>query len=630
MKTRFVLALLPFTISLAAGQMPDSFDASGRSAQSQNGVSNDDPAHRGEQPNPQIFGMEIPLLDPASDTMSYNGGKFDVGNNALVRDRFEKYLAQTPDDTEEAKRYRKRMDDILKYTQRTSKSKSPVGGGALVKIGFALYEIAEYPADAGQANALASSIASALDVQRGNYRRDKENEQMDKDIARLKKQTNTLTNRNTMRREPPKPSKGPARASGKVESNTFTIGANTADIAEKKGKQAKNDAVNEANLLIAKTNYQALLMAMLAQRRFDHVVIGARTYRHLFKDGDTRLNINKDSDASKLFEGVSGMPPTVNAMDSLASEARRQVDQHIDAVHTMLAQNKLAAATQHLISAVALGEHMQSVTTFPAESRMRVSEYWTLRKSALMALNARDYGEVERVAARMKELDSDFQDSLLRTYCAGKKNDSNLCLRNARKALEAGNDEEFNRCVREAAIIWPTNPELEKAAAKLEELDSHGPEKADFRELYAAGEYRRIHDAQDKFRIVAIDPELRTQYEEVITLVKTIDVMLSELESAARQDRVQGPCIAYEKLLARKAEDSRYAKDAHFNDAVRKYENQAHDFVKALDDAKDSAARGEYGSALSSYYRALNICPASDIARKGVNEMSDIILRASF
>ena len=37
----------------------------------------------GETPNPQVLGMEIPLLDPASNTMTYNGAKIDVGNNEL-------------------------------------------------------------------------------------------------------------------------------------------------------------------------------------------------------------------------------------------------------------------------------------------------------------------------------------------------------------------------------------------------------------------------------------------------------------------------------------------------------------------------------------------------------------------
>ncbi len=630
MTIRLSLALLPLAFTVALAQMPSSFDASGRSAQAQNGVSNNDPAHRGEQPNPQIFGMEIPLLDPASDTMSYNGNKFDVGNNALVRERFEKYLEQTPDDTEEAKRYRERMNEILKFTQSSNKTRKAVGSAKLVKIGFGLYEIAEYPADGGQANALASAIASAIDAQRVNYKRDQDSERLAKDIDRLKKQTNTLTNRNTMRREPPKPSSGPARASGKVQSDTFKIASNTTDIAEKKAEQVKNSAANEVTLAAAKLNYQALLMSMLVQRRFDHVVIGARTYRHIFRDGDTKLDLNKDSDAAKLFSGVSGMPPTITSMDSLASTARADVDQHIEAVHSLLARNKLADATQHLIAAVAIGEYMQSVTTFPTKDRLRISEYWNLRKRALTALNARDYGQVEEIADRMKAMDSDFDDSMLRTYIDGRKMQSDLCIRNAMKAIRAGNEEEFNRQITDAGIIWPRNPKLKEGAEALEKLDSQDPVKDEFRELVRNKEFRRVFDNQARYEVVAIDPELRDQYKDVITLVSTIDVMLSELETVARQDTVMGPCVAYEKLLDRRKQDERYAADDRFRDALHSYESQAHDFVKALREAESCVERREYGSALSCYYRAQCICPHSELAAEGVQQMTDLILKARF
>ena len=126
----------------------------------------------GETPNPQVLGMEIPLLDPASDTLSYNGAKIDVGNNALVRARFEKYLQQNPDDSTEAKRYRKKLNSILKLTQKSSRSRSEVGSETLVQIGNGLYDMNDYEGDGGQAGTLASAIASALSVQYANRNRD--------------------------------------------------------------------------------------------------------------------------------------------------------------------------------------------------------------------------------------------------------------------------------------------------------------------------------------------------------------------------------------------------------------------------------------------------------------------------
>ncbi len=617
------LPLLPLLLSVAAAQMPSSFDASGKSAQAQAGAA--DPSSATAEPvNPQLLGMEIPLLDPASDTVSYNGGKFDVGNNALLRARFEKYLHQVPDDSAEATRYRERMAEILKVTQRSGSTQAAVGSEVLVKVGMGLYEISEYPGDDGQAGTLASAIVSALDAQRANRQRDQRNAKLDTEIDRLVRKTNSYNNRNTHRINKPGSTGTPPK------SNEFLIASNTKDIATKQTTKVKNEADNLATLAAAKLSYQSMLVSFLVQRRFDHAVIGARSYRHIFRDGDTKLQLKEDSDANKLFTGVSGMPPTVNSIDSLASNARRDVDRNIEAVHNLLAQNKLADATQHLIQALAIGEYMPGVMTFPAESRQRISRYWNLRKRSLTALNARDYGTVEEIADAMKEMDADFDDSMLRSYCAGKKRQSDLCIRNAMKALQAGNEEEFNKQITEAGIIWPRNPNLDKGAEQLTKLDSHDPAKDEFRQLLQAREFRRIFDNQARFEIAAIDPELRDSYKEVITLVSTIDVMLTELASAAAHDKVMGPCMAYEKLLARQKADERFAADDKFRDALHSYAVQAHDFVQVLQDAAECEQRREFGSALSCYYRAQCLYPASDLAKEGVERVTDIILKANY
>lgn len=632
MSARYILFLVPWALGIASAQMPSSFDASGHSAQQQSGAVQDDPARRGEQTPPQLLGMEIPLLDPASDTLSYNGGKFDVGNNAMVRARFEKYLQQVPDDTEQSRRYRARIADILKATQRSSRTKSLIGSEALVRIGTGLYEISDYPGDGGQAGALASAIVSALDAQRTNLNRDRKNEKLDEEIKQLVKKTNSLTNRNTQRGAGGGQQggiKAPKRSSDST-SNTFLIGKNTEQIAANEAKKVKNEAANEASVVMSKINYQATLMALLVQRRFDHVVIGARTYRHLFKDGDTKLQLEKDSDASKMFTGIGGMPPTVNSMDTMASNARREIDQSIEAVHGLLAQNKLAEATQHLIEAMAIGEYMQSVATFPVKDRQRIARYWTLRKRALTALNARDYGTVEEITAQMKAMDADFDDSMLLSYCAGKKRLSNLCIRNAMMAMKAGNQEEFNKQITEAGVIWPRNPNLDKGEEELEKLDNNEPVKDEFRTLVKRKDYRTIYNERERFKVVAIDPELEQDYTTAVEHIARVDAMLSELANLAKQDKTIGPCMAYEKLVQMQKDNALYAEDKAFSTAVRDYENEAHDFVKALKDGEESESRREYGSALSNFYRAQCIYPHSALAKEGAERVTNIIVNARY
>lgn len=593
------------------------------------GQSYTDP-NSGETPNPQVLGMELPLLDPATDTMSYNGAKFDVGNNALVRARFEKYLQQNPDDSTEAKRYRKKLNSLIKLTQKSARSKSEVGSATLVKIGHGLYEMNDYPGDGGVSGALASAVASAISVQYANRSRNRKNDALQKEIDDLVEKNNRMTNRNTGRGQGANKVVGKDGASTPTTTNTFQIAHNTKKIATLEASGVKNDADSIAATELSKINFQSTIVSMLMQRRYDHALIGSHVYRHVFRDGDTTLKLDSDSQASKLFEGGVGLPPTVNTMATIASNMRREVDQNMEAVENMLAQNKLSDATQSLIQAVAVGEYMQSVATFPAEGRRRIAEFWSLRRKALTTLNARDYDALEAVATKMKELDPDFDDSMLTSYCAGRKAQSDLHIRNAAKALKAGDDATFNEEITKAGTIWPKNPNLEKGRQQLEELDNQDPVRDEFRTLMSRKEYRTIYNEQDKFEVVAIDPELKQQYKEVITLIGTIDGMLAQLDVVAMQDKVMGPCMAYEMLIEQGKKDSRYKDDSKYRDAVNRFALGAYEFTKALDDAKGCEERREYGSALANYYRAQCLYPRSTMAGEGARRVTEIILKAKF
>lgn len=600
----------------------------------------DAPSAEGEPANPEVLGMEIPLLDPASNTVTYNGAKMDVGNNEVVRARFEKYLQQNPDDSSEAKRYRKRLNALLKLTQKSARSKRAVGSETLVKIGNGLYELDDYEGDAGQGASLAGAVASALASQFANRERERENEALQKEIDKLVRKTNLMESRNTGRTQPGQKMYGSKKNSGnnsnksvnldKPVSNTYLISHNKAQIAKMEAAGVKNAAESIGSTELAKINFQSTIVSMLMQRRYNHALIGAQTYRHIFRDGDTTLKLDSESQAAKMFEGGVGLPPTINTMATMAASLRRDVDQNMEAVDNMLAQNKLGEATQSLIQAVAIGEYMESVATFPVEGRRRISEYWSLRKRALPALNARDYGALEEIAAKLKTLDVDFDDSMLTSYCAGRKAQSDLHLRNAAKALKEGDDARFAEEMTKAGTIWPKNPNIQKGREQLEKLDNQDPVRDEFRTLMARKEYRTIYNEQDKFEVVAIDAELKQQYKEVITLIGTIDGMLAQLEVAAKQDSVMGPCMAYEMLLERGEQDARYKEDSKYRDALNRFALAAHDFTQALDKARECESRREYGSALSNYYRAQCLYPRSTAAGAGARRVTEIILKAQF
>lgn len=109
-----------------------------------------------------------------------------------------------------------------------------------------------------------------------------------------------------------------------------------------------------------------------------------------------------------------------------------------------------------------------------------------------------------------------------------------------------------------------------------------------------------------------------------------VDAMLAELNKIAEQDKTIGPCMAYEKLTLMLESDDRYGDDRAFCDALRTYENKAYDFVRSIKEGEESERRSEYGSALSSFYRAQCIYPNSELAHRGAERVTKIIVSARY
>jgi hypothetical protein len=56
---------------------------------------------RPPQMNPGFLGRDVPVMDPGSDTSTFDGKLWNMNNNRLFRSRFEKYL-NAPAETSEA------------------------------------------------------------------------------------------------------------------------------------------------------------------------------------------------------------------------------------------------------------------------------------------------------------------------------------------------------------------------------------------------------------------------------------------------------------------------------------------------------------------------------------------------
>ena len=167
-------------------------------------------------------------------------------------------------------------------------------------------------------------------------------------------------------------------------------------------RQKANDAKRELSEIQAKVEFQALILQFFLQRRFQHVVMATRFYRALFSDGDTKLNVGKDT--NDLFTRSAGMPPTVGTLDSMANEAMRDVREGVKAFHFLLEKDEMQSGTKRLAEAFTVGEFMPEIRTLPREKKRKALDFAQKSFQLISALEVKDYSLAEKL---VKELSTD-------------------------------------------------------------------------------------------------------------------------------------------------------------------------------------------------------------------------------
>ncbi|MDB2430591.1 hypothetical protein N9W62_10510, partial [Akkermansiaceae bacterium] len=81
---------------------------SGGSSSRPSGGGNDTVVRSKPQPGPsnnKTFGNELPFYNPAGETISWNGSTWAASDNRFFEARFQKYLNEPEESSEEAEKY---------------------------------------------------------------------------------------------------------------------------------------------------------------------------------------------------------------------------------------------------------------------------------------------------------------------------------------------------------------------------------------------------------------------------------------------------------------------------------------------------------------------------------------------
>lgn len=624
MKTRF---LLPFCLAgLAHAQVYT--PPAQNNPPAQNTRTDTAPAQQQQQEKSAgPLGQEIPMLDPAAETITVGGVAIPLGDNRLLRARFEKYLSQPPESDEAAAEYRRTIAQIL-----ATISPFREGGPDLYGAFKQLPRASTYPGDANLCGSLAESIYMAMLAKQDVNGLKRLNKGMEDEKNEIIKQADFMARQDKqtdLKRTTTKDESG-AVTSHRSEEQTAGTGNvslryqdHIRRITELETLKKANIIKTEAQTIRTKAQYQVSMVQWFVQRRYEHVLMAARFYNQIWKDGDATLRIDKNSDVSKLFSESVGVSPTVASLDSLSNEAIRETTKYIEAFDLMLSRNELHSASQRLMEAYALGEYLSPVATLPLEKKRRVADYVRDLHELYGTLQARDYTRTQELATRLKTVARDFPSSKVDSAIAAYTLASDLAIEEAKAHLLAKESDKAAEKIKAAAELWPTNPKLSEFRSLVSNSSGIVTARNDFDRLISEGNFREI--ARRQYEIAPTiqgDPQREEAFKQIMTNLTKIETALGK---ASEFSKVGQNYAAWEQLAELR---ETFPDDPKLGRELELLAPKVADFTLALDKAKQFEGRSQKqtGSALSWYLKARAIHPQSKIAEEGVKRLSNEIL----
>lgn len=603
-----------------------------------------------QQKSNSPFGNELPFFDPSGEVVAWNGRTWAATDNRLMAARFERFLNEPEEDSEAAREYRETIAQILEQVSPHHPGGPNFAGGVRL-----LPKASSFPADAKLCDSLSQAIYTAVLAKKDVAATRALNIAMEEEKQRLIRNADisAQNNRNGARR-----SFGPQGGGGNNNNNqanntntnnnqnnnqgggggggTTTEapapGTGTGSLAyqeserritEIEGIKKENMSKGEIQIFQAKVQYQALMMQFFVQRRFEHVVMASRFYNQIFKDGDSKLHIDKKSDMSKLFSESLGTSPTVSALDSLASEAIRDVDQGVEAFKFLLEKKEFQDAAKRLQESYMSGEYMPSIRTLPRTDKRKILEFVRESYKLIAAIDAKDYATAKTLVAKLKETSGDFDSTKADAAIATYTRVSNMHIDAAKLAASKSDHEKASQEIQKAMEVWPQNPKLAEFDKLVETGSGMAVAKNDFDRLVSESNYREIFRRQYELApAIAGDANREEAFKQIITNLGKIEAAIGKASEFSKAGQKEA---AWEQLAEIRKD---FPDDPKLGSELERLAPDVADFTKALMTAREFEERRDkqVGSALSWYLKARSIYPRSEMAEQGIERMLEQIL----
>lgn len=630
MKRVFCLVLLTAASSIQAqvlpgfpGMNPGGGGGGGATTTNSNNNYNMVPGSASDRQTDTQTGMSnMPMGDPGSENVSFNGRLWNVTNNRLMRSRFETYLTTPEANSTEDQAYRDLIAQMMKLLAPTNKP-----GPDPMKAFALLPEAGTYKIDGGLCNAIAASIWDVWLAQKKQQNLKLANNAM---LDRRKQlEWNAEMGLNNAQLAAPNTGSGNSKGgqNGQQQANqnaqmtSATVGRTSGyikGIAEIEARMKLNETASGLSEITSKTVFQALIIQMFLQRRFEHAVIACRFYPNLFRDGESVLQLDKDSDVQKMLSSSFGVPPTISMIDGLSLEAIRSVDESLVSFENLVARRDVDSAGNRLLEAFGVGEYLPRVRRLPMSEKTKVLDFVRKKNKLLSFLEMKDYAGAEQVVTDLRSLSDDFEYAKPLAAIQTARAVSSLHISKARMAMANKDTKTLEAEMKAATEIWPTNPDLAGFSGDLVKgSDTRAQALMEFDRLLSQRNYRQIFENQAMFiASVADDLARKDQLEKVLKDMGRLELIIG----GAKELAASSPAAAWEKV---EKESKTYPDDPVLSKLRADLGVKASNFVSAIENGRQHEERQQIGSAIGWYLKAKRMHPPSDFARDGIKRLVD-------
>jgi hypothetical protein len=571
-----------------------------------------------------FLGKDVPLLDPGSEVMTWDGKIWNIQDQRVYRARFEKYLNAEEETSANAKRYREQFKEMLDLLSPTKASKENFR-----KAWAMLPQASSYEPDAELCNSLDDAIFGVLLAQQEVTKIDDQNRNLVRRKDTLEWNSRFAADSSLLGPAPKNPAAAEQWNREQNLKRDMKMQPLLTELGEVNASIAGNRVKKEALRLQAKIEFQALIAQLFLQRRFEHVLLANRFYRTLFGDGDNQLRVADDYASSQSaknkesFGDLAKLPKTLGQLDALANEAIRDVREGVESFSFLLEKSELKSAAERLSEAFAIGEYLPEIRLLPRSKKREVLEFTRKTNQLLSALEVKDYERANGLVRELETLSRDFDSAKPMAAIETARTVSALHLAKARAAATSGDRATLESELRQATEIWPRNPALaEVSGAIFTQADVQQQALNDFESLYGQKNFRQIFE--DKVRFIAataLHPAKQEKLKQVLDQVQLAEAALLRAAELAKRGDAAGAWESVERGF------SDYPDDPKLNQARAEFTTQAAEFVRSVRTAQEMERKQQLGSSLAWYLRAQQDYPNSELAQDGIARLSSKILQ---